>query len=136
MINIIVRTDSNYPVNKSLIESTVLEVLQRYKIADKVEIGVTVVGERKMHQINKKFRGVDSSANILTFALEDELPILTPVKGLNFKPFPDQVRRLGDIVISYQQIIEDSKLNGISIEEEFRQLLEHGVKHLLGKHTH
>ena len=135
MFNIIISSDSRYPVDKSAIQSTILEVLQRYKVTGRVEIGVSIVGDRKMHEVNKKFRGLDDTTNILTFALEDPLPInITHIPKVGFVSSPDQVLRLGDILISYPQVVEDAGLEGLSIEEEMRILLEHGVKHLLGLH--
>lgn len=133
MVNIIVSADSQYPVDKSAIQSTVLEVLQRYKINGKVEIGVSVIGDRKMHEINKTFRGLDSTTNILTFALEDNINV-THLPRVGFVASPDNVLRLGDILISYPQSVEDAGLDGISVDEEIRILVEHGVKHLLGLH--
>lgn len=134
MVNIIVNSDSRYPVNKLMIQSVVLETLQRYKISGKIEIGVNVVGSRKIHEINKKYRGYDSPTDIITFALEDAPNSLQHIPRVGFVASPDQVLRLGDILLSHPQVMEDASLDGISVEEEYRLLLEHGVKHLLGMH--
>lgn len=135
MYNIIVNSDQRYPVNKSLIHSTVLEVLQRYHVNSALEIGVSVVGDRKMHAINKQYRGIDDTTNIITFALEDPMPqALAHFPKTGFIAAPDNVLRLGDIVLSYPQVIEDARFDGVSVDEEFRVLVEHGVKHLLGYH--
>lgn len=134
MVNIIVTADSRFPVDRFTIESTVLEVIHKYQIPGKVEIGVSIVGDRKMHQINKKYRGIDSTTNVLTFALEDPVMNLAHVKGFGFVTSQDKVSRLGDVVISYPQAVEDAALGGVSTEEEIRHLVEHGVKHLLGLH--
>lgn len=134
MINIVVTADAKFPVDKALIESTVLEILQTYPVTGKVEIGVSIVGERQMHQINKKYRGLDSSTNILTFALEDPFPNLAHLSGLGFVASPDNVVRLGDIIISYPQVVEDASVEGLSVDDELHNLIQHGVKHLLGLH--
>lgn len=134
MINIIVTADVKFPVDKTLIESTVMEVIQNYPVTGKVEIGVSIVGERRMHQINKQYRGIDSATNILTFALEDQLPNLVHLSGLGFVASPDNVVRLGDVVISYPQVVEDSTVEGLTVDEELHNLIQHGVKHLLGLH--
>ena len=136
MVNVIVNTDSRYPVNRLAIQATVLEVLQRNRISGDVEIGITIVGDRKMHEINKKYRGIDSTTNILSFALEDALSQnqLQHVPKVGFVKSPDKVLRLGDILISYPQIITDASMEGVSVDEELRFLVEHGTKHLLGIH--
>lgn len=136
MVNVIVNTDSRYPVNRLAIQATVLEVLQRNRILSDVEIGITIVGDRKMHEINKKYRGIDATTNILSFALEDALSQsqLQHVPKVGFVKAPDKVLRLGDILISYPQVISDASMEGVSVDEELRFLVEHGTKHLLGIH--
>lgn len=126
MVNIIVTSDSRYPINRLSIQATVLDALHKHNVYDLVELGINIVGSRKMHQINKKYRGIDSPANILTFALEDS-------RG-GFIAAPDKILRLGDILISYPQVLEDASLDGLSVDQEIKMLLEHGINHLLGHH--
>lgn len=136
MVNVIVNSDPKYPVSKLGIQATVLEVLKQHRVSGNLEIGVSVMGDRKMHEINKKFRGQDATTNILSFALEDPATSssLQHIPKVGFVKAPDKVLRLGDIMISYPQVIKDAALEGISVEEELRFLVEHGTKHLLGIH--
>ncbi len=135
MVNVVVTADPKYPINKLAIQATVLEILQHHKIDGRVEIGINIIGDRRMHQINRQYRGIDSTTNILTFALEEFFPQnLQHFPRVGFVPSPDQVTRLGDILVSYPQALEDAGFDGISVEEEVRQLIEHGIKHLLGIH--
>lgn len=135
MINIIVSSDPRYSINKVAIRSVVLEVLQRHHISGRVEIGIIVVGDRKMHELNKTYRAIDSTTDILSFALEDPNPVsLQHLPSIGFVASPDRVLRLGDVVISYPQALEDASLDGISVDEEIRNLVEHGLDHLLGIH--
>lgn len=136
MIQIIVNSDPRYPVNKLGIQATVLEVLKQHRVHGNIEIGVSVMGDRKMHEINKKFRGQDSPTNILTFAMEDPVSSsnLQHIRNVGFVKAPDRILRLGDILISWTQIVKDAALEGVSVEEELRFLVEHGTKHLLGIH--
>lgn len=136
MINILINSDSRYPVNKLGIQATVLEIFNQHHIHGDIEIGISIVGDRKMHEINKKYRGLDSTTNILSFAMED-LPSsssLQHIPKVGFVKAPDKVLRLGDILISYPQAINDASLEGVSVEEELRYLVSHGTKHLLGIH--
>lgn len=134
MINVLVSSDPRYNVSKDFIKSSVIEILEKQKLFGKVEVSVSVVGDRKMHELNKKYRGIDSTTNILTFALEDpaKLSVTGPKKG--FVASPDSWLRLGDIILSYPQMIEDAAEEGNSIEQEIQFLIEHGLKHLLGLH--
>lgn len=135
MINIIVNSDPRYNVKKDAIRLAVLTALQKHKISGKMELGVSIVGDRKMHELNRKYRGLDSTTDILSFALEDPNPVnLQHIPRVGFVAAPDKWLQLGDIVLSYPQVLEDASLDGISIDEEIRILVEHGVDHLLGIH--
>ncbi len=136
MINILINSDSRYPINKLGIQATVMEILNQHHIHGDLELGISIVGDRKMHEINKKYRGQDTTTNILSFALEDPSSVssLQHVPKVGFVKAPDKVLRLGDILISYPQAVNDASIEGVSVEEELRFLVEHGTKHLLGIH--
>lgn len=135
MINIIISSDPRYSVNKTSIRLTVVEVLSAHKIYGRVEVGINIVGDRKIHELNRKYRGIDTPTDILSFALEDPASTyLQHIPRVGFVAAPDKVLRLGDIVLSYPQVVEDASLDGISVDEEIRALVEHGVRHLLGVH--
>ncbi|MBI2086014.1 rRNA maturation RNase YbeY [Candidatus Daviesbacteria bacterium] len=135
MVNIIVNSDPRYNVNKDSIREIIAETLRKLHVSGRVEIGVNIVGDRKMHELNRKFRGLDSTTNILSFALEDTTPSsLQHIPKIGFVAAPDKWLRLGDIVISYPQALEDASMDGISVDTEIRNLVEHGLNHLLGIH--
>ena len=138
MINVLISADSRYPINKLAIQATVLEVLHRHNITGNVEVSIAIVGDRKMHEINRKFRGIDSTTNILSFALEDTLTAnqLQHIPRVGFVKTPEKVLPLGDILISYPQVIKDASDAATTVDDELRFLVEHGMKHLLGYHTH
>lgn len=135
MVNIIITSDPRYYVNRAAIQTAALTVLRTHNVTGRVEIEINLVGGRKMHELNKRYRGIDATTNILSFALEDPSPQnLQLVPRVGFVAAPDQVLRLGSIVISYPQAMEDAALEGISIEDEIVFLVEHGTNHLLGIH--
>lgn len=135
MVNIIINSDPRYNIDRGVIRAVVLASLARHKIIGKVELGVNIIGDRKMHQLNKQYRGIDTTTDILSFALEDpQASSLQHIPRIGFVSAPDKILRLGDIVLSYPQVVEDAALDGISVEEEIRFLLEHGINHLLGIH--
>lgn len=135
MVNVIISFDPRYNINRSSIQAGVLNVLSQHKVRGKVEIEVNIVGDRKMHELNKKYRGLDKTTDVLSFALEDPSPAslrLLPRAG--FVAAPDGVLRLGSIVISYPQAVEDASLSDTTVEDEIVFLVEHGTTHLLGIH--
>lgn len=137
MINIIVNSDPRYNINRASIRAAVSEILSKFRISGRIELGINIVGDRKMHELNRKYRGLDATTNILSFALEDSDPShLQHFPRIGFVASPDNWLRLGDIVISYPQVVEDASIEGISVDEEIRNLVEHGLNHLLGIHHH
>ncbi len=135
MINVIVSADPRYNINKVAIRAAVSEILQRRRIGGRIELGINIVGDRKMHELNRKYRGINSTTDILSFALEDSNSAsLQHIPRIGFVAAPDKWLRLGDIVISYPQAIEDASMDGIAVDEEIRNLVEHGLNHLLGVH--
>lgn len=135
MINVIVTNDPKYPVNKIAIQTTVIELLNKLNIKESVEVGISIVGDKKMHEINKKYRGIDTTTNILSFALENPASAnLQHIPKVGFVKPMDNIIRLGDILISHPQLEADAALEGVSTDEELRFLVEHGMNHLLGIH--
>lgn len=134
MINVLVSSDPRYSVSKDFIKASVIESLEKQKIFGKVEVSVNIIGDRKMHELNKKYRQIDCTTNILTFALEDPTTKTIQTSKAGFVASPDSWLRLGDIVLSYPQVIKDATEEGSSIEAELKFLIEHGLKHLLGLH--
>ena len=63
--------ESRYKVNRKLIKKTVLETLKQQKVETPVEVSVAVVGDRKMHKLNKQYRGLDKTTNVLSFSLHE-----------------------------------------------------------------
>lgn len=137
MINIIVTSDPRYNINKVALRLAVLDMLSKLRISGRIELGISIVGDRKMHELNRKYRGLDETTNILSFALEDSnSSSLAHIPRVGFVAAPDKWLRLGDIVISYPQAIEDASLDGVPVDQEIKNLVEHGLNHLLGNHQH
>lgn len=127
MVNVIITSDSRYEINRAAIQTSVENVLRQHKVIGDVEIEVSVVGDRKMHELNKKYRKIDATTDVLSFCLEE-------VTAAGFASFPDKVLRLGSIVISFPQAVEDASLDNKSVEDEVNFLVMHGTTHLLGIH--
>jgi probable rRNA maturation factor len=89
MINIIVNSDSKFQVNKLAVQSAVMDVLRQHKIYGNIEIGITIIGDAKMHEINKIYRGIDSTTNVLSFPYEQpKQPGFMHLNKMGFVPSP------------------------------------------------
>jgi probable rRNA maturation factor len=77
------------------------------------EVCVTFVDDREIRRLNKKFRKLDRATDVLSFE--------TGESG-----------ELGDVVISVDTARRNAKRFGVTIGDEIRRLVIHGVLHLLG----
>lgn len=109
----------NYEDDFRAIVKTALEVLH---IDDDVEISAILVDDEKIHEINRNYRHIDRSTDVISFALEDSEQFY--VEG--------QPRELGDIFISVDHAQAQAKEYGHSLRREMCFLFCHGVLHLLG----
>ena len=83
---------------------------------------VILVDNKKIKELNTKYRNIEKETDVISFALEDE-------KAENF--FLNK-RTLGDIYISVDKAISQSKEYGHSLTRELSFLSVHGLLHLLG----
>lgn len=91
---------------------------------ESAEINVTIVDDEEIKEINKRFRDIDNSTDVLSFPLG--------VDGVyDINPENDSAM-LGDVVISIEHAINQADLYGHGFEREVAFLTIHSVLHLLG----
>ena len=122
--------EPHYPIKKSLLVAAAESALKTANVKGKVEITVSVIGDRKMRQLNKEYRSIDAPTDVLTFSYT-----LQTGKPREFVSPPSKYLNLGDIVISYPQLIERAAKEETMVDEMASSLVVHGVLHLLG-HNH
>ena len=77
------------------------------------EVSITLIDDKKIHELNKQYRGMDKPTNVLSFELGDDI-------------------LLGDIFISLDTVKREAKEAGISVEEHTVHMIVHGMLHLQG----
>lgn len=117
---VLISSGSQYPVNRKKIRETVEGFLAQKGI-DEAEISVAIVGDRKMRELNRRWRGLNEPTTVLTFALEEPRD-------------EEGVLRIGDIVISYPQAQLIAQEDNLSMDEAIEKLLIHGLNNLLGEY--
>src|SRR3989304_10113423 len=126
MVDVLIHKESRYPVSRKAIREAVEKVLLKQGIKRKTEVSVSIVGDRKMRELKKKYAQKDETTDVLSFSLQEG--------SGNFVRLSDGTLRLGDVVISYPQTVKNAAENNVLVEEEIKTLVEHGLKHLLGIH--
>lgn len=106
-------------------------IMENEKFVDSYNIDIMIVDDEKIREINFKYRSIDKPTDVLSF------PIVDMYDGKINSSCGDIDKDegaiiLGDIIISIERVIEQSKEYGHSLEREMIFLLAHGVYHLLG----
>ena len=102
------------------------QVLKSEGVAPPYEVSLVFTDSETVRQLNRDYRGVDKPTDVLAFYMLSQ-------KGAN-SPFalpPDGVTRLGEVVISYPQAVEQAGEQGHPPERELALLIIHGILHLL-----
>ena len=100
--------------------------LEHLKLNFSPIVSVSIVDNKYIHKINKKYRGIDRPTDVISFAFLDD------------EPHRDELLHsgspvaLGDIYISLEKAKEQAESYGHSLERELSFLFVHGLLHLLG----
>lgn len=96
--------------------SLIRKTLRYLGLPHRTQICLSFVDDRDMRNLNRNYRQIDRTTDVLSFPQTSSLD-----RNL-----------LGDIVISSDTAVRNSKRFGVSVNEEIRRLIVHAVLHLLG----
>ena len=109
----------------------VLEYAANYlSLPENTEMSVTLMDNKHIHEINKKYRGIDKPTDVISFAMEedgDEDDIILP-SDMEF----EMPKNLGDLMISMEKVAEQAEYLGHSQDRELGFLTFHGFLQLNG----
>ncbi len=92
------------------------------------ELSVLLCGDRFMRGLNRRFRGVDAPTDVLSFEQDG------PASGLPNAGYSNSgPATLGDVVISLDTARRQARRRQVPESAELRELLLHGILHLLGR---
>jgi len=123
-LKVLIFVESRYKVNRKRIKASIAEVLYEQGVVTPTEVSIAIVGDRKMHALNLKYRNLDKTTNVLSFPLSEG----------EQTPLPADTIRLGDIIISYPEVIREAGEQDKLVDERVDELVKHGLLHLLGIH--
>jgi len=83
------------------------------------ELSVLLCGDRFIRDLNLRFRGIDAPTDVLSFEQESTVAGRGPI--------------LGDVVISLDTARRQARRRNVPESAEIRELLLHGILHLLGR---
>lgn len=121
-----------HTVDTAALKRAAERILTALTVGD-CELSVTLVSDKRMRELNREFRGVDTPTDVLSFA-QREGEAMPHIEG---EPEP-----LGDVILSTETAARQLGLHAEegatpedSLQRELTFLLLHGILHLLGR-TH
>ena len=108
-----------YKKDYSYLDDVINQTFKELKIKN-ANMSVILIDDKKMQELNKEYRGVDRTTDVLSFALEDNNNLKLPI------------RELGEVYVSIPKMIEQAESFNHSEKRELSFLVCHGLLHLLG----
>ena len=109
---------------RRLIRRAIYGTLKFEKFNRNVRISVTFTDNLGIRELNREFRGIDRSTDVLSFPMYDFAAGEEPEKGEDVA--------LGDIVLSLEKAAAQAYIFGHTYERECAFLTVHSMLHLLG----
>ena len=111
---------------KMLVRRAIEATLDFEQYGNTCEVSVTFTDDASIHELNKKFRGVDRPTDVLSFPLFD-------YEGESEEPPVDELMGLlGDGGLSLETAARQAEEYGQSFAREVAFLTVHSMLHLLG----
>jgi len=126
-IEIYVEEEFQGLVDESWVGRIAQQVLKAEEVAPPYEMSLVFTDSETVRRLNRDYRGMDEPTDVLAFYM------LPQKEAADFFALPpDGVTRLGEVIISYPQAVEQAKEQEHSTERELALLIIHGILHLLG----
>lgn len=124
-MSVLISNDAELPtlIEEDEVRAIAAHVLASEGVTREVEISLSYVDEDEMHELNREWRGIDRTTDVLSFecdsAFDEDIPV-------------DEIVELGDVILAPEVIVRQAPGFGNSAADECRLMLVHGLLHLLG----
>lgn len=108
---------------EKIITTVCNEVATVYGLNEEDEYSVLLCDNKRIHELNLEYRGIDRPTDVLSFALNE---------GEDDGEGEEASHLLGDIVISLERTAEQAKEYGHAFTRELAYLTVHSCLHILG----
>ena len=111
-----------------LMEECVSLACQQEGFVQNYAVGIIIMDDAGIRELNRDYRGVDAPTDVLSFAFLEQLeeePEIIQDGG-------EEILLLGDIVVSAEAVERQAEEYGHSVIRELCFLVVHGIFHLLG----
>jgi rRNA maturation RNase YbeY len=108
-------------IGKNKIKTVASTAAEMLELKD-ASITIVMTSDRYIRKINNEFRGHDEPTDVISFSNRDN-------------PFPavdDTSEEIGDIYISIDRADRQSQEYRVTLQDELKRLIVHGILHLVG----
>ncbi len=124
-LKVTIASDSRCPFDRKKVRDALLKVLvEQGHTEGKFKVSLSMVGERKIRELELKYFGRDEVTDVLSFPMQEGEEVPADADGIE----------LGDIVVCYPQAKRQAMQWNRSLDDELEFLACHGLLHLLGVH--
>ena len=116
-------------VELSRLEQVALNILHALACPAQCELSIALVDDLEIQRLNRTYRGIDRSTDVLSFAQQETLD---PQMIQPHSNDPSLPLLLGDVILSVETIQKQAVEQGHAFERELDFLLIHGILHLRG----
>ena len=133
-IDIIVNDEYQGQVSPEYLEKVALATINHVHEVANFQLGIVITGDEEMRELNHRYRGVDATTDVLSFAMQDESSEGSEDDEAiaQFPLMANGIEQLGEVIISLPQASKQAEVRGHRLSKEITILVIHGVLHLLG----
>lgn len=110
-------------IDHQKVEKTIHRLFSLLEL-DFYELSLTFVTDKEMRVLNKNYRNIDETTDVLSFSQIEEEDLVVQQE--------DSVTLLGDIIISVDELRQNAAYFNEEVDVELMRLVIHGILHLLG----
>ncbi len=112
--NVLIYSNSKFKINKGAVHKILTAIKMEYGLSIN-SLEINFVLSKIIHEINKKYLKHDYATDVISFNYSVESNNLD-----------------GEIFICYEIAVENAKYFKVSIDNELKRLVIHGILHLIG----
>lgn len=120
------------PIDGELFQKAAEKVFKKLALTGDFEISLAVIGEAKMRNLNKFWRGKNRVTDVLSFSFQEDFSPKAEEKEKLAEARDENGNILGEIFICLPYGKKEAKRQNIPLEKELETLFVHGALHLLG----
>jgi len=122
------------PRYRRRMEAKLVGVVKALGVKEEDDVSIFVCGDRRIRTLNRSFRKVDETTDVLAFPCDEPHLVFGPKAGragVRLAAHKGPLL-LGDVFVNLRQVERQAKANGNSTVDEFAAVATHGLLHLMG----